>query len=156
MEWQHEEFRITTDPAAVSLDTVHQFLSTEAYWSKGIARDIVERSIANSLSFSILHGTKQVGYARVISDRATVAYLGDVFVLKEYRGRGLSKWLMQCVSSHPDLQGLRRWMLGTADAHGLYAQFGFTPLRAVERWMERHDPEVYQRDNFSGAASVKM
>lgn len=156
MEWHQEEFRITTDPAAVSLDTVHRFLSTEAYWAKGIAREIVEKSIANSLCFSILHGANQVGYARVISDRATIAYLGDVFVLKEYRGRGLSKWLMQCVTSHPDLQGLRRWMLVTGDAHEIYAQFGFTPLKSTHSWMERHDPEVYERGTYPSATTIKV
>ena len=147
MEWQQGEFRITTDPAAISVATVHRFLSVDAYWSKGIPRETLERSFAGSICFSMLTGVKQVGFARVISDRATIAYLGDVFVLEEFRGRGLSKWLINCVVNHPELRNLRRWILATADAHGLYAQFGFTPLKAPDRWMERHDTKVYLPDN---------
>ena len=143
MEWQQGEFCITTERERVSLDTVHRFLSSEAYWSKGIPRETVERSLDNSLCFSLLDGSDQIGFARVISDRATIAYLGDVFVLAGYRGRGLSKWLMKCVMSHPELQGLRRWILLTADAHELYAQSGFTSLTEPDRWMQRHDPAVY-------------
>jgi GNAT superfamily N-acetyltransferase len=95
------------------------------------------------LCFALLDGHRQVGFARVISDYATIAYLNDVFVLSEYRGRGLSKWLMECITSHPELQGLRRWMLATRDAHGLYEKFGFTPLKKPEVFMERHNPGVY-------------
>lgn len=104
----------------------------------------VQRSLENSLCFALLDGERQVGFARVISDYATIAYLGDVFVLPEYRRRGLGKWLIECVVGHPSLQGLRRWMLGTRDAHGLYEQFGFTPLKRPETFMERHDPDVYR------------
>ena len=143
MEWQQGEFCITTQRGRVSLDTVHRFLSLEAYWSMGIPRETVERSLDNSLCFSLLHGSQQIGFARVISDRATIAYLGDVFLLTEYRGRGLSKWLMKCVMSHPELQGLRRWILLTGDAHGLYAKSGFTALTQPDRWMQRHDPAAY-------------
>jgi GNAT superfamily N-acetyltransferase len=145
MEWRRAEYTITTDTARVSLDVVHQFLSRESYWAKGIPRERVARSIENAMCFTLLHADRHIGFARVISDCATVAYLGDVFILEEYRKRGLSKWLLECILSHPDLQGLRRWILGTADAHGLYARYGFTPLAAPERFMEKHNPEAYPR-----------
>ena len=138
------EIIISTDRACLNLDTVHDFL-TRSYWAKGIPRETVERSIENSLCFGIYDANRQVGFARVISDFATYAYLADVFVIEDYRGRGLANWLMECIVAHPALQGLRRWTLATRDAHGLYAKFGFTPLRAPDRWMERHDPEVYAR-----------
>jgi N-acetylglutamate synthase-like GNAT family acetyltransferase len=139
------EFVLTTDPARIDIDVVHRFLSEESYWAKGIPREVVERAIRHSLCFSVLHQGTLVGFARVTTDRATVAYIGDVFIVPAYRCKGLSKWLMECIVTHPDLQGLRRWMLATADAHGLYAQFGFTPLKAPARWMEKHDPDVYTR-----------
>jgi GNAT superfamily N-acetyltransferase len=143
LAWSRGEYLITTDPERIDIDVVHGYLHRDSYWAKNIPRETVERAIENSLCFSILKGDDQVGFARVTSDRATVAYLGDVFVLPEHRGQGLSKWLMECVIGHPELQGLRRWMLATADAHGLYAQSGFTPIKAPERWMERHFPDVY-------------
>jgi GNAT superfamily N-acetyltransferase len=121
---------------------VHEFL-TNSYWAKGIPVETVRLSIENSICFAVYHGRQQVGFARIISDLATFAYLADVFILSSYRGRGLSLWLMECIVGHPDLQGLRRWMLATKDAHGLYAKFGFTPVRSPETWMERHDPEIY-------------
>jgi GNAT superfamily N-acetyltransferase len=144
MQWTKGEFSVTCDPDKQDLDVIHGFLS-RAYWAKGISKETVQKSIDGSLCFALLHGGKQIGFARVITDRATVAYLGDVFVLEEHRGRGLSKWLMECVSSHPELQGLRRWMLATSDAHGLYKQFGFAPLSKPHLFMERHDPDVYVR-----------
>lgn len=140
--WNREGFTITCDPARLDLALISGFL-TSSYWSKGIPRATVEESLQNSLCFALLDGDRQVGFARVISDYATIAYLGDVFILPEYRGRGLSKWLMDCVVSHPRLQGLRRWILATSDAHGLYRQFGFTALAKPEIFMERHDPRVY-------------
>ncbi len=143
-EWRRGEHRITTDPTAVDLDRVHGFL-TESYWAKGIPRETVRRSIEHAIPFTVLAGDRQVGFARVISDHATFAYVGDVFVLPEARGKGLSVWLMECIVAHPELQGLRRWLLATRDAHGLYAKTGFTPLAAPERWLERWDPEVYGR-----------
>ncbi|MBL9096991.1 MAG: GNAT family N-acetyltransferase [Alphaproteobacteria bacterium] len=137
------EFEISTDRARLDVALIHRWLSEESYWAKGVPRDVVERSIANALCFGI-YGTNnaQVGFARVITDKATFAYLGDVFVLEAHRGRGLSKRLMQTIIDHPDLQGLRRWMLATRDAHGLYAQFGFGPVVA-ERLMERVNPDIY-------------
>jgi GNAT superfamily N-acetyltransferase len=125
---------------------VHGVLSA-SYWSPGIPEDVVRRAIAGSLAFGVYaeSGGGQVGFARVVTDRATFAYLADVFVVEAERRRGLSKWLMSIIVEHPDLQDLRRWLLGTRDAHGLYAQFGFTALRAPERFMERHEPDVYAR-----------
>lgn len=140
--WVRGEFEISTDPARIDLVAVHAFLTT-SYWAAGIPLETVERSIRNSLCFGIYCADCQVGFARVITDRATFAYLGDVFVLPEHRGHGLSKWMMECIMAHPDLQGLRRWSLLTRDAHGLYQQFGFTELKSPQRWMERHDPEIY-------------
>ena len=124
------------------MDLIHEFLSTSAYWALGRPRDVVERSIANSLAFGIYHGDRQAGFARVISDYATFAYLADVFVLPEFRGQGLSKWLMEIISQHPDLQGLRRWVLATKDAHELYRKFGFNEMMIPERWMERFTPNA--------------
>lgn len=135
---------MTTDPGRIDLDVVHGFLR-EAYWSRGIPRDVVARSLAHSICFGLYEGERQVGFARVVTDRATFAWLGDVFVLEGWRGRGLSKWLMDCVMAHPELQALRRWHLATADAHGLYTRYGFTPLSAPERHMERFDNEIYLR-----------
>jgi GNAT superfamily N-acetyltransferase len=149
---------ISTDRARLDLDVIHGFL-TNCYWAKGISWEVVERSIEHSLCFGIYHevgekspllakparsGAHQVGFARVISDFATIAYLGDVFVLESHRGCGLSKWMMECIMQHPRLQGLRRWILLTRDAHGLYAKSGFTPVRSPERYMELHRADAYE------------
>ena len=143
MEYRRGELLISTDRERLNLDVVHGFL-TNCYWAKGIPREVVARSIEHALCFGIYDGEgAQVGFARVISDFATIAYVGDVFVLDTHRGRGLGKWLMQCITEHPALQSLRRWILTTRDAHGLYSQFGFTPVKAPERFMERHAPNVY-------------
>lgn len=149
MEWLEGEYRITTDPARADLDVVHGFLAA-SYWAAGVPRELVRRSIEHSLAFSLWHEppggpAAQVGFARVISDRATFAYVGDVFVIESHRGRGLSKWLMRTVVEHPELQGLRRWCLLTRDAHRLYESVGFSKVAAPERWMERWDAEVYRR-----------
>jgi GNAT superfamily N-acetyltransferase len=144
MERRRGEFVISTNRERVDLDVVHGFL-TNCYWAKGIPRDVVARSIEHSLCFGIYENEHaQIGFARVVSDLATVAYLGDVFVLESYRGRGLSKWLMQCVIEHPSLQNLRRWILLTRDAHALYSKFGFTAVKVPERYMELHRPNVYE------------
>jgi GNAT superfamily N-acetyltransferase len=143
-EYRKGEFLVSTDRALIDLEVVHRFL-TECYWAKGIPRDIVARSIENSLCFGVYAEGKQVGFARVISDYATYAYIGDVFLLESFRGRGLGKWLMECIMQHPRLQGLRRWSLVTSDAHGLYAQFGFEPLKKPQNYMELHRPDVYQQ-----------
>lgn len=137
-------FTITTDPARIDRAAAHAFL-TGSYWARGVPREVVDRSIENSIAFALFDGERQIGFARAVTDRATFAYLADVYVLEEYRGRGLARWLVETVLAHPDLQGLRRWMLATRDAHGLYARLGFTPLDAPERFMEIFDPEVYRR-----------
>lgn len=140
--WTRGTFTVTCDPAKLDRALIAEFLAS-SYWAKGIPLATVERSLAHSLCFALLDGDRQIGFARVISDHATIAYLGDVFVLPEYRGRGLSKWLMECIISHSELQGLRRWILATSDAHGLYEKFGFTPLKKSEIFMERHNPNAY-------------
>src|SRR5271155_4563345 len=144
MEYRRGEFLVSTDPERLSLDVVHGFL-TNCYWAKGIPREVVARSIERSLCFGIyVENSAQVGFARVISDFATIAHIGDVFVLDSHRGRRLGKWLMQCITQHPSLQNLRRWILTTPDSPGLYLQFGFTPVKAPERFMELHQPNVYE------------
>jgi GNAT superfamily N-acetyltransferase len=145
MEWSSGEFVISTDRSRIDVEAVHRFLCNESYWAAGIPFETVRRSIDHALCFGLYHGERQAGFARVVTDFATFAYIGDVFILKEYRGRGLSKWLMGIVRNHPDLHGLRRWMLATRDAHGLYQQIGFTPLHSPERWMEIRDYDVYKR-----------
>jgi GNAT superfamily N-acetyltransferase len=142
MEWYRENFTVTCDPAKIDMGVVSDFL-TSSYWATGISEETVARSLENSLCFALLDGDQQVGFARVISDRATIAYLGDLFVLPEHRGRGLAKWLMECIFSHSDLQGLRRWILATRDAHDLYRHFGFTPLANPDVFMELVNPDVY-------------
>jgi N-acetylglutamate synthase-like GNAT family acetyltransferase len=137
-------FKISTDQTLLDFDTIYHYLDMESYWSKGVPPDKLRKAIENSLCFGIYHNNKQVGFARVISDKATFAYLADVFVLDDYRRQGLSKWLMQTIRAHPDLQGLRRWSLATADAQGLYQQFGFTPITKPERWMEIFSPYLTQ------------
>jgi N-acetylglutamate synthase-like GNAT family acetyltransferase len=144
-EHRKGKFVVSTDKERIELDIVHGFL-TKSYWAQGIPREVVARSIENSLCFGVYGDGKQVGFARVVSDYATYAYIGDVFVLESYRGHGLGKWLIECVMRHPWLQGLRRWSLVTGDAQDLYTKFGFTPLKAPEKYMEKHDSEVYTRD----------
>ncbi|HEU4616563.1 MAG TPA: GNAT family N-acetyltransferase [Gammaproteobacteria bacterium] len=144
MQWNRDAYTVTCDPARQDRRVIAEFLAT-TYWAKDIPPSVVEKALDGSLCFSLLHGENQAGFARVVSDRATFAYLADVFVLPEHRGKGLAEWLIGCVVSHPELQGFRRWMLATRDAHRLYARFGFTPLKRPEIFMERHDPEVYSR-----------
>ncbi|HET7792148.1 MAG TPA: GNAT family N-acetyltransferase [Rhizobacter sp.] len=143
------DYSISTDKTRLDIDTIHGFL-TRSYWSPGIPRSVVERAIAHSLCLGLYLGDEQVGFARVVTDRATFAYLADVFVLEAHRGRGLSKRLMQAVQSHEDLQGLRRFILGTKDAHGLYRQFGFGELANPSRMMEILKPDVYRQMAASG------
>ena len=143
-EKQNGEYWITTDPSSIDLKAVHAYLAG-AYWSEEIPRDIVARAIESSLCFSLLDGDRQIGFARIVTDRATFAYLCDVYVLEEYRGKGLGKWLIGEVMSHPDLQGLRRFILLTRDAHGLYSQFGFTPLGNPDSYMEIARPGIYKK-----------
>jgi GNAT superfamily N-acetyltransferase len=144
-----DEYSISCDPARIDLAVVHSFLST-SYWSLGLPLEVLQRAIAGSLCFGVYHGGKQVGFARVVTDRATFAYLCDVFVLDAYRGQGLGRWLMEAVAAHPDLQGLRRMVLVTRDAHGLYEKFGFRPLARPAGYMELHRPDVYAQGHTKG------
>ncbi len=130
-----KDFIISTDKSKLDIELVHHYLCNESYWAKNIPLDIVEKSIAGSLCFGLYHHDEQAGFARVITDQATFGYLADVFILEKFRGKGLSKWMMKEIMSHPDLQGFRRWMLATRDAQKLYAQFGFEPLDKPERIM---------------------
>lgn len=136
-------FLISTDKALLDVDVIHRFLSDESYWAHRRTREQTTTAIENSICFGAYDGRKQVGFLRVVTDRATFAYIGDVFVLPEFRGLGLSKMLMQAAVSHPELQDLRRWLLATKDAHGLYEQFGFRPLVYPDRWMELHSADAY-------------
>jgi GNAT superfamily N-acetyltransferase len=139
-----QPYEITCDKSRLDIEAIHRFL-TESYWSPGVPRAVIERAMANSLCFGLLLKGQQVGFARVITDKATFAFLADVYVLPEHRGQGLSLRLMEQILRHPDLQGLRRIMLATRDAHTLYEKFGFKPLSAPERVMEIHNPDVYSR-----------
>jgi GNAT superfamily N-acetyltransferase len=145
-EARKDEYFISTDSSLLNIDIIHNYLSRESYWAQNIPRQVVEKSISNSLCFGLYHLDKQIGFARLVTDKATFAYLADVFILDEYRKKGLSKWLMETIQAHPDLQGLRRWMLGTKDAHGLYEQFGWTVLDedTRKRFMQRHNKNIYQ------------
>ncbi|MEM1356676.1 MAG: GNAT family N-acetyltransferase [Bacteroidota bacterium] len=139
-----DEYRISTEMQLLDIEMIHGFLSTKAYWSLKIPKETVVRSIEHSLCFGVYKDSEQVGFARVISDYATIAYLGDVFILEPHRGRGLSKLLMKAIMNHGKLQGLRRWMLLTGDAHGLYKKFGWKELADSTKWLERHESKVYQ------------
>lgn len=142
-EWRRGEYSISTDKGRLDVAVIHGFL-TMSYWAAGVPMEVVKRSIEHSLAFGVFKEDQQVGFARIITDYATFAYLGDVFILEPFRGRGLSKWLMEVIVGHPDLQGLRRWVLLTRDAHGLYRQVGFTEPSRPERYMELHFPDVYK------------
>jgi N-acetylglutamate synthase-like GNAT family acetyltransferase len=144
MPTQRDGYRISKSAKDVDLDVVHGFLST-SYWAAGIPREVVARSIANSLCFSLLSGNRQVGFARVVTDQATFAYLADVFIIAEESGKGLGKWLIDEIVRDSRLQGLRRFMLATRDAHELYRKFGFSEMENPDRWMVIHDPDVYKR-----------
>jgi GNAT superfamily N-acetyltransferase len=141
------EFCISTDKTKLDIDSIHKFLSTQAYWCLDIPKERVQTAIQNSLCFGVYENEKQIGFARIISDFSTVAYLGDVYIFEAYRGNGLSKWLMETIMGFPELQGLRRWILLTGDAHGLYRQFGWTDIADPSRWMELHNKNVYSKQN---------
>ncbi len=141
--WQRGGYEVSTDPGRLNLPVIHGFLRT-AYWSEGIPLDIVERAVAGSLNFGLYEAEDQLGYARVVTDRTTFAWLCDVFVLETARGQGLGRWLIGCVIAHPGLQGLRRWMLATADAQALYRDFGFEVPAEPERLMARQIKDIYK------------
>lgn len=141
MEFKKDNFIISDDDSKLNIDAICDFLS-RAYWADKRPRDVIEKSIKHSLNFGVYDDHKQIGFARVVTDRAVFAYLCDVFIHEEYRGYALGKWMMECILSHPDLQGLKRWCLVTKDAHGLYKQFGFTELNDSTRWMEIFNPDL--------------
>ena len=166
MTISNDGYSISTDKSKMDIDFIHGFL-TRSYWAEGVTKDIIKKSVNGSLCFGVFrndpsplasvsggqslwrrHAGKQVGFARMVTDEATFAYLADVFIIEDHRRKGLSKWLMETIMSYPGLQGLRRMLLATRDAHGLYTQFGFTPLNNPERWMQIHNPDIYK--NASG------
>ncbi len=141
-EWRRDEYTISTDRERLNVSLIHNFLSDSAYWARSRSLEKVQQSIEHSLNFGVYKGDEQIGFARVVTDYATFAWLADVFILDEYRGRGLSKWLIEVIVSHQRLQGFRRWVLATKDAHELYRRFGFAELKEPARWMERQDPNL--------------
>ncbi len=146
-EWRYGEYVISTDKYRLDISAIHAFLTT-SYWAEGIPFDTVKKSIEHSLNFGVYTAGRQIGFARVITDYTTYAYIGDVYILEDFRGNGLSKWLMRVIANHPELQGLRRWTLLTRDAHELYRKTGFAEPRNPERYMEKMDPDIYKREVF--------
>jgi hypothetical protein len=158
-EYYRDEYCLSDNPSRLQLDVIHRFLAEQSSWAQGIERHLVERSVANSMCFGVYclndnndtgdndskddDEWQQIGFARLVTDRTTFAYLCDVFIVGEHRGRGLSAWLLERIVEHPELQGLRRWMLATSDAHGLYERVGFSPLDKPEIFMQIHTPNVY-------------
>lgn len=153
-EWHRGEFTISTDRKRLDIETIHHFLSTDTYWAQGRSVETVQRSLDNSFTFGLYKNQTQIGFARVVTDYATFAWVADVFVLPEHRGQGLSKWLMEVILAHPELQGFRRWVLATKDAHTLYERFGFIPLHRPERWMERPDANMQESPDYWKSESV--
>ena len=137
------DYLISTDKRKLDINAVHEFLSKKAYWCLNIPIDKVQTAIENSLCFGVYKAEKQIGFARVITDFSTIAYLGDVYILEEHRGKGISKWLIEIIMNHPQLQGLRRWILLTGDAHELYRKYGWTDIADPTKWMELHHKNVY-------------
>jgi GNAT superfamily N-acetyltransferase len=151
-EWRRGEYTISTANERLDLSVIHNFISNQSYWGQGRKIETVERSLDHSLNFGVFKGNQQVGFARVVTDFATFAWVADVFVLEEHRGQGLARWLMETILAHPDLQGFRRWVLATKDAHELYRRFGFRELKRPERWMERPDPQMQESPDYSQEA----
>lgn len=140
MNWQRDGFTISTDKNSLDIEFIYNFLVNESYWARGRTPESVQRSIDNSLNFGVYDGSRQIGFARVVTDFSTFAWLADVFIINEYRGKGLGVWLIEVITSHPKLQDFRRWLLATRDAHGLYRRVGFTELCEPSQWMERFNP----------------
>lgn len=153
-QWTRGAYTVSTDPGRLDIAMTAAFLATTA-WARDIPEPVVRRSIEGSIAFGLYDGPDQVGFARVVTDRATFAWVGDVFVLESHRGLGLGRWLMECVLAHPDLQELRRWMLASTTARGLYARLGFCALPAAERFMEIADPGVHSRQKARLEEAVK-
>lgn len=148
VEWRRGEYIISTNIERLELPVIHDFISNESYWGKGRKMEIVQRSIDHSFNFGVYKNDRQIGFARVVTDFATFAWVADVFILAEHRGQGLAKWLMETILTHPSLQGFRRWVLATKDAQALYSQFGFIELKRPERWMERPDPQMQESPDY--------
>lgn len=144
MKIAENRYIVSTEKTRINIPIVHAYLANESYWVKNIPYETVEKAISNSICFGVYQGDEQVGFARVITDKATVAYLGDVFILPAHRGRELSKKLMEAIMGHPELQGLRRWILLTSDAHELYRKYGWKEIAEPAKWMEWHNKNVYQ------------
>lgn len=142
-EEKKDNYLISTDKVKLDINLIHDFLCNRSYWAKGIPFETVKTAVNNSVCFGVYDGDNQVGFARVITDKSTFGYVGDVFVLDHCRGKGLSKWLMECIMKHPELQGFRRWIILTRDAHKLYEKFGFTPVKKPQNYMENHVPDIY-------------
>jgi GNAT superfamily N-acetyltransferase len=147
-EWQRGDYSISTDNKLLDPAVIHHFISKESYWGQGRSMETVQRSLDHSLNFGVFKGNQQVGFARIVTDFATFAWVADVFIVEEHRGQGLSKWLMETILAHPRLQGFRRWVLATKDAQELYRRFGFMELKRPERWMERPDPNMQESPDY--------
>jgi GNAT superfamily N-acetyltransferase len=145
MDWQKENFIISDEKEKLDAEYIHDYLSTKSYWAENIPLETVKRSIDGSICFGMYENEKQIGFARVVTDKATFGYLADVFIDENYRAQGLSKWMMEIIMAYPELQGLRRWMLGTRDAHSLYEKFGFEPLENPKRIMHIYNADVYNK-----------
>ena len=143
VEQCRDKYVLSTNPLKLDQEVVFDYLTNESYWARGRPNDVFKCSIENSLNFGIYFGNKQIGYARVVTDRATFAWICDVFVLPAHRGKGLASWMIETILKHPDLQGLRSYFLATRDAHSLYAQFGFKPLEDPSRFMMKREPHLY-------------
>jgi GNAT superfamily N-acetyltransferase len=147
-EWQRGEYIISTDNKRLDLAVIHNFISNQSYWGLGRKLETVRRAVDYSLNFGVFKDHQQIGFARVVTDFATFAWVADVFILEEHRGQGLAKWLMETILAHPELQGFRRWVLATKDAQELYRKFGFMELKRPERWMERPDPHMQESPDY--------
>lgn len=143
VEQRRDNYLLSTDPSKLDRDVVFKFLTHDSYWARGRSRDVFDRSIVNSLNFGIYFGNMQIGFARVVTDRATFGWICDVFVIPAQRGKGLASWMIESIQQHPDLQGLRSIFLATRDAHSLYAKFGFKPLEDPSRFMMIRNPTPY-------------
>ncbi len=145
-EEKKDGFLISTDKSKLDVDVIFDYLSNRSYWAKGVPLEKVKQAIENSICYGVYEGKSLIGFARVVTDKATIAYIADVFILETHRGKGLSKWLMECILKHPELQGFRRWLLLTKDAHGLYNQFGFNAPEEPETYMELRKKDVYKKE----------
>ena len=147
-EWKRNEYTISTDDALLDVPVIHDFIANQSYWGQGRKIETVQLALDNSVNFGLYKSDRQIGFARVVTDLATFAWVADVFILERHRGQGLSKWLMETILAHPQLQQFRRWVLATKDAHELYRQFGFNELKKPERWMERPDPNMQEAPDY--------